>query len=124
MFSRGADTLYAKYLWGELEGFPHVMAFNEAEWLHNLKDAKAVVVPVLSLNTLSKLSLLLADNFTSNVLLHALFAGKPVVMARNGTDPSDKVRRFRTSTIAHRCWPPQSKRDFKLSVDTDAGSPM
>lgn len=94
VFSRGADTLYAKYLWGELEGFPHVMAFNEAEWLHNLKDAKAVVVPVLSLNTLSKLSLLLADNFASNVILHALFAGKPVVMARDGTDPSDKGRKI------------------------------
>ena len=94
IFSRGAEALYAKYLWGELEGFPHVATFNESDWLRNLKDVKAVVVPVLSLNTLSKLSLLLADNFTSNVLLHALFAGKPVVMARNGSDPSDKGRKI------------------------------
>lgn len=94
LFSRGAETLYAKYLWGELDGFPHVSTFNEADWLRNLKGVRAVVVPVLSLNTLSKLSLLLADNFASNVILHALFAGKPVVMARNGTDPSDKGRKI------------------------------
>ena len=94
VFSRGAESLYAKYLWGELDGFPHVTAFNESDWLHKLKDVKAVVVPVLSLNTLSKLSLLLADNFASNVILHALFAGKPLVMARNGTDPSDRGRQI------------------------------
>ncbi len=93
LFSQGAETLYAKYLWGELEGFPHVTACSESDWLRNLKDVRAVVVPVLSLNTLSKLSLLLADNFASNVILHALFAGKPVVMARNGTDPSDQGRK-------------------------------
>jgi hypothetical protein len=94
VFSRGAETLYAKYLWGELEGFPHVTAFSEADWLRNLKEVRAVVVPVLSLNTLSKLSLLLADNFASNVILHGLLAGKPVVMARNGTDPGDKGRKI------------------------------
>jgi flavoprotein len=94
VFSRGAETLYAKYLSGELEGFPHVTAFSESDWLRSLQDVKAVIVPVLSLNTLSKLSLLLADNFASNVILHALFAGKPVVMARNGTDPSDSGRKI------------------------------
>jgi flavoprotein len=94
VFSHGAEALYAKYLWGELEGFPHVATFSESDWLRNLKDVKALVVPVLSLDTLSKLSLLLADNFASNVILHALFAGKPVVMARNGTDPSDKGRKI------------------------------
>ena len=94
VFSQGAESLYAKYLWGELEGFPHITAFEQSDWLRKLKDVKAVVVPVLSLNTLSKVSLLLADNFASNVLLHALFAGKPVVMARNGTDPTDKGRKI------------------------------
>ena len=94
VFSHGAEALYAKYLWGEFEGFPHITAFSESDWLRNLKDARAVVVPVLSLNTLSKLALLLADNFAGNVILHALFAGKPVVMARNGTDPSDKGRKL------------------------------
>jgi hypothetical protein len=47
---------------------------------------------MLSLNTLTKLALLLADNLASNILLHALFAGKPLILARNGVDPSDKGR--------------------------------
>ncbi len=92
VFSHGAEVLYAKFLWDQLEGFPHVTPMEESKWLHTLKDSCAVVVPMLSLNTLSKLALLLADNFASNILLHALFAGKPVLLARNGVDPSDKGR--------------------------------
>ena len=63
-----------------------------ATWLSFLKDARAVVVPLLSLNTLSKLSMLIADNTATNIILHALLMGKPVVVARNGADPSDKGR--------------------------------
>ncbi len=92
VFSHGAEVLYAKYLWDQLEGFPHITAMEEAKWLETLKESCAVAVPMLSLNTLSKLALLLADNFASNILLHALFAGKPVFLARNGVDPSDKGR--------------------------------
>lgn len=92
VFSRGAEVLYAKFLWDQLEGFPHVTPMEESKWLHTLKESCAVIVPMLSLNTLSKLALLLADNFASNILLHALFAGKPVLLARNGIDPSDKGR--------------------------------
>lgn len=89
VFSRGAETLYAKFLWEQLEGFPHLTPMEEPKWLLTLKDSCAVIVPMLSLNTLSKLALLLADNFASNIILHALFAGKPVLLARNGVDPSD-----------------------------------
>lgn len=92
VFSRGAEALYAKFLWDQLEGFPYVTPMEESKWLHTLKESCAVAVPMLSLNTLSKLALLLADNFASNIILHALFAGKPVLLARNGVDPSDKGR--------------------------------
>ena len=47
---------------------------------------------MLSVNTLSKLSLLIGDNLASNVLLHGLFMGKPVILAQNGVDPSDAGR--------------------------------
>lgn len=92
VFSRGAEVLYARFLRDQLEGFPHVTHMEEPKWLHTLKESCAVVVPMLSLNTLSKLALLLADNFASNIILHALFAGKPVLLARNGVDPGDKGR--------------------------------
>jgi hypothetical protein len=92
VFSRGAEALYGKFLRDQLDGFPYVTPMEEAKWLHTLKESCAVAVPMLSLNTLSKLALLLADNFASNIILHALFAGKPVLLARNGVDPSDKGR--------------------------------
>ena len=92
VFSRSAELLYGAAVWKELEGFPQVAPFDGPQWLHSLKDAKGVVVPVLSLDTLSKLSLLLADNLASNLLLHALFTGKPLILAQNGVDPTDKGR--------------------------------
>lgn len=92
VFSRAAELLYGSFIWKELEGFPQVVPFDGSNWLHSLKNAKAVVVPLLSVDTLSKLSLLIADNLTSNLLLHALFTGKPLIASQNGVDPSDKGR--------------------------------
>jgi len=92
VFSRAAELLCGPVIWKELEGFPQVVAFDDSKWLHNLKNATAVVVPLLSVDTLSKLSLLIADNLASNLLLHALFTGKPLILAQNGVDPSDKGR--------------------------------
>ena len=92
IFSRGAELLFGRVIWEQLEGFPFVDPFDDSRWLRTLKNARAVVVPVLSVNTLSKLSLLIADNLASNVVLHALFAGKPLILAQNGVDPSDKGR--------------------------------
>ena len=92
IFSRGAELLFGPVIWEQLEGFPHVDPFDDSRWLRTLKNARAVVVPLLSVNTLSKLSLLIADNLASNVVLHALFTGKPVILAQNGVDPSDKGR--------------------------------
>ena len=92
VFSQGAENLYANLVWEQLEGFPYVSPFETSKWLRTLKEACAVVVPMLSVNTLSKLSLLIADNLASNLVLHALFVGLPVVLAQNGVDPSDKGR--------------------------------
>ena len=50
------------------------------------------MVPLLSVNTLSKLSLLIADTLAGNVILHALFMGKKVIAARNGADPTGSGR--------------------------------
>jgi len=90
-FSPAAEHLISSGIKQQLNGFPHVSMVEPARWLSFLKDARAVVVPLLSLNTLSKLSLLIADNTATNIILHALLMGKPVVVARNGADP-DKGR--------------------------------
>lgn len=87
LFSAAAESLYGSVARTQLAGFPHIADLDSSRWLKQVQDTQAVVVPLLSVNTLSKITLLLADNLTSNVLLQALFMGKPVVMASDGVDP-------------------------------------
>jgi len=91
-FSPAAEQLYGQVVRGQLSGFPHVAFVDESKWLSALRDARAVVVPLLSVNTVSKISLLIADNSVTNLILHALFMGKKVILARNGADPADPGR--------------------------------
>jgi hypothetical protein len=92
VFSRGAEDLHTRHVWEELDGFPHITALDSSRWLRAVKETQAIVVPMLSVNTLSKLSLLIGDNLASNVILHGLFMGKPVILVQNGVDPSDAGR--------------------------------
>jgi hypothetical protein len=92
VFSPAAEHLISRPVREQLDIFPYVSMVEPATWLSVLKDARAVVVPLLSLNTLSKLSMVIADNTATNIILHALLMGKPVVIARNGADPADKGR--------------------------------
>lgn len=86
-FSQTADQLYGQTVRDQLSGFPHVSFVDSCHWLSSLKDARAVVIPLLSVNTASKISSLIADSLTTNLLLHALFMGKQVIVARDGADP-------------------------------------
>ncbi|MGA7876947.1 MAG: flavoprotein [Desulfoferrobacter sp.] len=91
--SKAAEGLYGQVLRDQLEGFPHSDRVDSTKWLSALHDARAVVVPLLSVNTLSKLALLMPDNVPTNIVLHALFMGKPVIAARNGVDPHSEGRK-------------------------------
>lgn len=91
-FTDAAEQLLGKAVMDQLAGFPHITPVESSSWLGALREARAVVVPLLSLNTLSKLSLLIADNTAVNLILHGLFMGKPVIVARNGADPCAKGR--------------------------------
>lgn len=91
-FSKAGGKLLAKAVTDQLEGFPHITTVKSSKWLGALREARAVAVPLLSLNTLSKLSLLVADGIATNLILHGLLMGKPVVVAQNGADPMDAGR--------------------------------
>lgn len=91
-FSRGAEQIFGNAVRNELAGFPHIDGVKPTKWLSELVAARAVVCPLLSVNTVSKVSLLIADNMVANLILHALFMGKPVILARNGADPSGSGR--------------------------------
>lgn len=92
VFSEAAEHLLASLVKKQLDSFPGVSLVQVGSWLSALKEAHAVVVPMLSVNTASKLSSLIADNLASNVILHSLLMGKPLIMARDGADPDGKGR--------------------------------
>lgn len=92
-FSAAAEQLFGSVVRESLEGFPHVDQVDSAQWLGELLESRAVLCPMLSVNTLSKVSVLTADALVPNLLLHGLFMGKPVVLARNGVDLADEGRR-------------------------------
>ena len=50
--------------------------------------ADVIVVAQLTHNSLAKIALGLSDTPATNVVLHGLLAGKPVVVARDGVDPA------------------------------------
>jgi hypothetical protein len=93
VFSPAAEHLLAGVVKEQLGDFPNLGMLSPEKWLSSLKGARAVAVPLLSLNTVSKLSLLIADDMVSNILLHALLMGKPLVMAKDGADPDGEGRR-------------------------------
>jgi hypothetical protein len=73
VFSQNAEDLYGQVMRDQLAGFPNVSFVEPSTWLLALKQAHAIVVPLLSLNTLSKVSMLIADNLPTNLILHGLF---------------------------------------------------
>jgi len=92
-FSPAARSLYRDGVLDKLAGFPHVSELDDSQWLSELKRARMVVVPLLTVNSLSKLALLVADTLPLNIALHALFLGKPVLVAVDGVHPDDPDRR-------------------------------
>jgi len=86
-FSQNAEDLYGQVMRDQLAGFPNVSFVEPSTWLIALKEAHAIVVPLLSLNTLSKVSLLIADNLPTNLILHGLFFGKTVLASKTAAHP-------------------------------------
>jgi flavoprotein len=87
LFSENAEALYGNVMRDQLAGYPHIDSLDTSGWLKSLKECDAIVVPLLSMNTLSKISMLIADNLVTNLILIALFSGKPVFAGQNGAHP-------------------------------------
>lgn len=84
VFSGMAEHLYGPWFREQLAGFPEWQDIASERWYGDLTAAAAIVVPMLSVNSLSRLSLLIADNQAGNLILHGLFAGKPVLLSEDG----------------------------------------
>ena len=88
VLSNSAESLYGNLVRKELAWLPGVRELDQAKWFHTVMECKAVVAPMLSLNTLSCLAALTARGLGGNILLNALQMGKPVVAAGDGADPA------------------------------------
>ena len=82
--SEMAEHLVGQAVRDGLEGFPQWDILADRAWFKVLAEARGVAVPLLSVTALSKLAALIADTQASNFILHALFSGKPLVLARDG----------------------------------------
>ncbi len=84
VLSEAAEAIFGETLRQMLAGFPQIAPVSETRWVTAADNALGVVVPMLSLNTLSRIALLMADNKPTNIILRALFTGRPVLMVPNG----------------------------------------
>jgi hypothetical protein len=88
-FSDNAKILLGNWVADQLLGQPFVRPITSSNWYSAFSEAKAVVVPLLSLNTAAKVSNLIADSLPANLMLHSLAGGKPLFAASNGAHPEE-----------------------------------
>lgn len=58
-----------------------------------LQDVKAVIVPVLTLNSAAKLAAGICDNLVLNIIMNSLLTDIPVIAARNAASLRDEERK-------------------------------
>lgn len=90
-FSENAKALFGSWVKDQLLGLPFIRSVAPSNWHSVFTGVKAVVVPLLSLNTAAKVSHLIADTLPTNLMLHALAGGKPLIAAQNGVYPDDRL---------------------------------
>ena len=84
----GKNILGARWLKdNRLEDLP--VLEKTADGFVALSNCNAVVVPVLTVNSASKVLNGIADNAVTTAIMHALLQGKPVIAAQNACDPAN-----------------------------------
>lgn len=81
-FSETARQTYREKVTQGLNGFPHISLLNSIHWFEEMKEAEAVIVPLVSVNTVSRIALLMADSEHTQLMLNAMAMGKPLVIAQ------------------------------------------
>jgi len=87
LVSKAAGHLCGDVIEGRLMAWPTARPFDPADWFVKVQNCSGVVVPLLSVATLSRVCSLAPDTLASNIILQALFMGKPVVAAIDGAAP-------------------------------------
>lgn len=87
LFSENARQTYRKSIIQGLDGFPHVASVNSSSWYEDLNRADAVIAPITSLNTVSRLSMLMADSVHTQFMLNAMTMGKLLIISQSDILP-------------------------------------
>lgn len=104
-FSSTAGNSYRESVEKQLEGLPFIQTVNTgqwSQWTDELGCADGVLVPLVSVNTLSRLSLLMADAPHTHLLLNAITEGKPVVLVSNTSTVSASPSRHLKEAMQQR----------------------
>ena len=91
--TRSAEDLGGRRIEERLLPWPNASRMAPEDWLGQLSCAAGVVVPMLSVNSLSRAVSLTADSLAGDIFLQALFMAKPVVAAIDGAAPGAPDRR-------------------------------
>lgn len=93
VLSESARHLYGNVVDKRLLPWPGAKIMEPANWFTEIQKSTGIIVPMLSVNALSKASALMADSLTGNIILQGLFMGKPLVAAIDGAAPGGDGRK-------------------------------
>jgi hypothetical protein len=88
-FSENAKNLFGAWIEDQLLGLPFVSPVDPSDWYSVFAAARAVVVPLLSLNTAARVAGMITETLPANLMLQALASGKPLFVGLNGVRPED-----------------------------------
>ena len=91
--SEMSSYLYGDVLKKRILNWPGTEVMEQAKWLTQLRHAKGVIVPSLSVAALGKVTSLIADSVATNLILQSLFMGKNPIIAIDGVLPGNEERK-------------------------------
>ena len=92
LMSESSDHLYGDVVKNKIMCWPNACAMESGDWFSQVQKCTGVVVPMLSVASLSRVVSLAPDTLATNIILQALFMGKPVVTAIDGAAPGSADR--------------------------------
>ena len=92
--SKSANHLYGDVLENQIMPWPNAEVMEEDSWFSQVQQCAGVVIPMLSVASLSRVCSMTPDTVAANIILQALFMGKPVVAAIDGAAPNSPDRKL------------------------------
>lgn len=92
--SESARRLYGDVLEKRLMPWPNAEVMEKDSWFSQVQKCSGVVIPMLSVASLSRVCSMTPDTLAANIILQALFMGKPVVAAIDGAAPNSPDRKL------------------------------